>query len=740
MRLLCRLALVLWLFFGVLRVSADDSAELDSVRLQLKWRHQFQFAGYYAAIEKGFYREEGLRVELIEPGVGQSAYDRVLSGEAEFGVSNAEIVKRVAAGEPLVQLAVIYQHSPLVLLSVEGKGVQTLHDLVGRTMAIEPSSADLLAFFEWEGIDLGQIRQVMHDFSVEPLIRGEVDAISAYVTDEPFTVRQRGFKPIVFSPRSYGIDFYGDGLFTTRKELEERPERVAAFRRASLRGWEYALQHPGEIIDLILDNYSKRKTRAELEYEAEKTFQLVRSDLVPVGYMNPGRWAHIARTFHQVGLIDEVIDPAKYLYPEQSSFPWRRFFLAALLPFLTGVGGAALAVYYHRSKRKLETAVKSRNLAIEQLRQSERFYRDFFESAPLAFVYWDKDLIIRRWNAAAEQVFGWRAEEAVGCRFFDLMIPDSDQTKVREIVEHLKKEGTNSGENWNTRKDGSRIWCHWHNVIKYDSLGELLECQSIALDATGQYERERRLAAEKNIAEMANASKGEYLSSVSHEIRNPLSAIVSLAELLQEEAANEQIEEMAKTIAGSGESLIRILNDLIDHEKLERGVIDLIPTRVVLAETLRKTVDLFQPLAKESGTTLEFLCDCPEKAVTLDTLRLQQIMSNLLSNAIKFAGGGSVFLRAACRDEGERPIEIKVEDTGVGMTRGEQARVFDRYQQGNKQTSRIFGGTGVGLAVCQKLADLMGGRISVVSQKGEGSTFTLHLPVEMKVASQTEFL
>ncbi|MGE9291130.1 MAG: ABC transporter substrate-binding protein, partial [Puniceicoccales bacterium] len=394
------LVLILWV-----RGSSWSSAEesLDHVRLQLKWRHQFQFAGYYSAIEQGFFREEGLEVELLEAEVGQNAFDVVLSGDAEFGVSNSEIVQRCAEGDPLVQLAVIYQHSPLVLLSIRDYGIETLHDLVGSTLMIEPNSAELLALFRAEGIDPDQIDQVPHNFSVNALIGGEVLAISAYYSDEPFDVIQHGHAPVIFTPRAAGIDFYGDGIFTTRDQLENHPERVEGFRRATIRGWEYALAHPEETIDLILSKYSQRKSRQQLEYEAMKTEQLVQADLVPVGYMNPGRWDFIADIFHEVGLTEDRVDPSSFLYRQASPFLWRKFFvlivgLAALCLVVSGV-----AWFLFRSKIRLEAAIRRKQEVEGELRRSEAFYRSFYESAPLPFLYWDRDCRIRHWNPAAER-------------------------------------------------------------------------------------------------------------------------------------------------------------------------------------------------------------------------------------------------------------------------------------------------------------------------------------------------
>ena len=715
--------------------SLAEGEELDSVRLQLKWRHQFQFAGYYAAIDQGYYREEGLEVELIEPEVGQDPFDLVLAGNAEFGVSNSEIVWRSAEGEPVVQLAVIYQHSPLVLLSIRDYGIETLHDLAGHSVMIEPNAADLLAMFRSEGIDLGEIQFLPHEFSVEPLVDGEVQAISGYVSDEPYAVEQLGLDPIIFTPRSAGIDFYGDGIFTTREQVEKHPDRVEAFRRASLRGWEYALMNPDEIIDLILNEYSQRKTRDQLEYEAMKTMQLVRADLVPVGYMNPGRWRYISEVFYENGLIEEPISPEQFLYAHDARFPWKTFFVSTMGLAAIAIVLTLLAWYLYRNKLRLEAAIRSKTEVEKKLRHSEEFYRNFYESAPLAFVIWDENFKVLRWNAAAERVFGWKASEVVGRSFDEFMVPEEDFGNLEKVVSHVRQKEVACMANWNLRKDGTKIWCQWHNVALFGGDRELVEVQSIALDATLQYEREQRLVTEREVAEMASKNKGQFLASVSHEIRNPLSAIISFANFIREDCETEERRDMADTIISSGEALIRILNDLIDHEKLGAGVVELVPSRICLGEVVQKTMNLHQRMAKEKDLELHFEISHPKVEVTLDTLRVQQVLNNLLSNAIKFTEKGSILISVDFDQTRELPVQIRCEDTGIGISQSELKSIFRMYDQGEHGKSKVFRGTGVGLAVCEKLVMLMGGRIEVQSEEGAGSTFTVHLPEKMAVHS-----
>ena len=717
------------LLTGVWPVCSASAAENpEKITLQLKWLHQFQFAGYYAAIHKGFYAEEGLEVELLEPEVGQNSLDVLLAGEADFAVSASDIVKRVAEGDPLVALGVIYQHSPLVLVSLWDSGIETLHDLAGKTLIMEANLADLLAMFKAEGVDISELKFIPHGFSVDGLVDGEGAALSAYVTDEPFVLRRMGFETRVFSPRASGIDFYGDNLATTRELAEKDPGKVDRFLRASLRGWEYALQNEDEIIDLILSDYSQRKTREELEYEAMKTRILVRPDLVEIGYMNPGRWAYISQVFKEVGLLDQTVDPYDLMYRSDRPFPWKKILFFMGLPIIFAIAISIIAFGLYKSRRRLQREIKRRAALESKVSESERIFRNMFESAPLAFLFWDKDLRVRRWNPAAEKMFGWKAEEIVGEPFMDYIVPEDEKNRVSDNNETIPVAGLTTFENWNLRKDGTRIYCEWHNVAKYDEDGEFTEGQSIAIDSTAKYLQEEKLKLNVSDAVEANEQKGRFLATVSHEIRNPLAAIVGMARLIEETAESEESRDLADTISSSGNSLIRILSDLIEHERLQAGEFTIIKSAVNPGEIASRMVKMYRPVAEEKGIKLS--CQLSDRIVEseLDVLRVEQILTNLISNAIKFTERGAVEVIFEFKEKDVLPIHFEVRDEGVGMNAEEAEQVFDLFNRGKRAKDAAYEGSGVGLTISRKLAELMGGSLTVESEPGKGSVFFLDLP------------
>src|ERR1700756_3955812 len=219
---------------GLVFLSGTQALALDQVSLQLKWKHQFQFAGYYAAIEKGFYRENGLEVEIREGGPGVDAGTEVAYGAADFGVCTTSVLTSSIERKNNVVIGVIFQHSAAIILVPYRAGIHTISELKGRRLMDTPGSDDIAAMLKHEGVDYHQdMPRVTHSGNPRDLLRGRADAMIAYSTNEPYLLEQYGTPYRSFSPAAYGFDFYGDNLCTPRKQLAEHPARVRAFRSGS---------------------------------------------------------------------------------------------------------------------------------------------------------------------------------------------------------------------------------------------------------------------------------------------------------------------------------------------------------------------------------------------------------------------------------------------------------------------------------------------------------------------------
>src|SRR5712672_2790780 len=329
-------------------LASHPVAALDPVSVQLKWKHQFQFAGYYAALQQGFYRAGGLDVTIREGGPDIDVAETVASGKADFGVCNASVLREWTVGRRLVVLAAIFQRSPAVILVARRADIGNVSELRGRTLMDTPGSDEIAAMLKREGVDYAALPRVAHEGNPRDLLAGRADAMVAYSTSEPFVLEQLGAAYRTFSPGDYGIDFYGDNLCTSEAELKAHPDRVAAFRAASVKGWAYALAHKEATVDLILKTYSVKKSREALLFEAAHTELLVGRDPGGIGEQNPARWRRIAATYRKLGLLTDDTLPEALIWDGNDGSP-RRWLIPLLVP--VGLATAALAAY--RSRRNL---------------------------------------------------------------------------------------------------------------------------------------------------------------------------------------------------------------------------------------------------------------------------------------------------------------------------------------------------------------------------------------------------
>ena len=440
-RAMNRLSVVLIAVMLILMLLSPFSAVAnDKVRMQLKWQHQFQFAGYYAAQTQGYYQSAGLDVEIIPSQPGEDAVQQVLEGKAEFGVGSTDLLLLREQGAPVVVLAVIFQHSSLALMTLKQSDLQSIHDLAGRKIMIEPGSAELYAYLNKEGISSDKFTLLPHSVQVKDLLSGNVDAMSAYVTDEPFELSKAGLAYQLYSPRADGIDFYGDNLFTTEHQIKLKPEMVKAFRAASLKGWEYAMRHPEELVQLIFTRYSQRHSIEHLRFEARQMAPLLQTDLVEIGHMNPGRWRHIANTYAELGMMNADVDLTGLLYdpnPPPPDLRWLYGFIVVATLVLAAV--SVLAVYIYQINARLRREVSERRRAEEKLRDSESQYRLLIETANESILVTQGDRF-KFVNPMMLELTGYGEEELLSLPFIDLVYPDDCELIKTNYRKRMKGE------------------------------------------------------------------------------------------------------------------------------------------------------------------------------------------------------------------------------------------------------------------------------------------------------------
>jgi signal transduction histidine kinase len=241
--------------------------------------------------------------------------------------------------------------------------------------------------------------------------------------------------------------------------------------------------------------------------------------------------------------------------------------------------------------------------------------------------------------------------------------------------------------------------------------------------------------------QQASENKSQFVSSMSHELRTPLNAIIGLTEMMVANVTRfgtEKALEPLQRVNRAGTHLLGLINQVLDLSKIEAGKLELNPQTVQVAPLIDEVVDTARQLAEQNKNRLTVEAQGNLESITADPMRLRQILLNLLSNACKFTKEGDVKLQVRRVADGRSWIEMAVADSGIGMTAEQQAKLFEEFTQADATTAQRFGGTGLGLAISRKLARMMGGDVTVASEPGKGSVFTVRLPVGTAIAKRAD--
>jgi PAS domain S-box-containing protein len=278
--------------------------ELIPVTLQLQWKHQFQFAGFYMAKERGFYQQLGLDVNIVEYHPNIDVIESVNSGKVEFGVNYSSLV--LQNDKDLLFMFAIFQSSPYILLAKKRDDIRSLKDIENKTVMVSNSLADMASIYAMlkaEGITKHNFTTKKTTFDPHELINNKIDFMSSYISNEPFILKEIGVATTIFNPKDYGFDFYGDILFTSSKLAEKNPKLVNDFYKASIRGWEYAFSHIDETVKVIRSKYNTlNKSTNALKYEAKKLKELAYTNGVKFGTIEAFRLKEIANIYRLLGL------------------------------------------------------------------------------------------------------------------------------------------------------------------------------------------------------------------------------------------------------------------------------------------------------------------------------------------------------------------------------------------------------------------------------------------------------
>ena len=364
-----------------------------------------------------------------------------------------------------------------------------------------------------------------------------------------------------------------------------------------------------------------------------------------------------------------------------------------------------------------------------RLRAAEEQFRLAFENAAIGMAVVSTDGHWLRVNQALCDIVGYSADDLRQLTFQDITHPDDLDADLGFVEQMLRGEiGDFQMDKRYFHADGHIVWVQLNCSVVRDENGAPMHFISQIQDVTARREAEERLRESEHRALLASKTKSQFLANMSHEIRTPLNGVIGMAELLADSPLSDAQRGHVDGMRSAANSLLAIINDILDLSKIEAGKLDLDCADFSLSGVINETIALFAMTAATKGIELRHESCDDYDAVRGDAVRVRQVLANLIGNGVKFTERGEVVIRSGRGVDGR--VRFEVHDTGVGIPFDAQERLMTPFEQGDASTTRRFGGTGLGLAICRDLVALMNGDLGFTSAPGEGSTFVVTLPLE----------
>ncbi|TKB96340.1 ABC transporter substrate-binding protein [Pedobacter cryophilus] len=739
MRFLCLPFLVFSLFFS--NRSIAKSEDLKPINLQLKWHHQFQFAGFYAAQIKGFYKKHGLDVNIIEGGINKPPLKQVLSGSADFGVTGSDILYEYIKGKKVKVTSVIFQHSPYVLMTLKTSNIRTLSDLVGKRIMVSEDQGWLLlrALFFREGIDLASTQLLPHSWNNEDLINGKADAFTAYSTAEPEQLRQLGYQTSLIKPSDYGLDFYGDLIFTSETYAQENSETVEAFNKASIEGWEYALSHKQEIINYILKLPGVKKrgiTENNLLFEADETEKLVLSNIVEVGHVNLGRFQQMLAVYKELKLVPQNANIDGLIF-KPTKYEWQRIIFISLIVlgiiFLLFI----VTVFLNWRLRKIvNTKTKALLNEIEQRKTAEAVANESKEQIELILqsaniCLWDWDLKTNQKSFSKQwyNLLGVNPQN-LGLDFdpFSAIHPD-DLEKSRKIFKQNMGGGRGNDllQFRIAKANGEYIYILSSSKVIIEN-EKVIKLSGVIIDINEIKKKEQELIKISEELMQSNSELKKFAYIISHNLRGPVVNISSLFNMIEHDSMSDDNKIFCDKIGISVNKLEETLNDLIEivsHQKPENKSL----TVIDFESELKQIIASIEYQFVSSGAKITTLFDV--RTMIYSKKYFESILINLITNALKYKSPHRASTIHISTSENDEYVILKVKDNGIGIDLDKnKSKIFGLYQRFTPHLD----GKGIGLFIIKSHIESMNGKIEVDSKLDESTTFTIYFSKNLNKA------
>lgn len=729
----------------------------DKVVLQLHFDHQFQFAGYYAAQWKGFYKEAGLNVDIRSgmrsDGSLINVMEELKSGRIDFGIAAGDALIARANGVPLVLLASIFQQSGVEVFALPKARLLSPADLPrlrvqnGNNHLLD---LELIAMLEAEGIDpktvplLSMPPPYTIQSHFDRLFKGEVDATLAYSLSILWYAKERNIALTRLRPSAYGVDFYGDSLFAHRGTIEKDHEMVERFVAASLKGWQYAMEHPDEIAAEIAVKLPcvlpVSNSVAYNRFLAGRVKQLTMFPVVRIGHINPERWETMNDSMKLAGLVNTDLDIDTFIFDpkgERAAQLQRRYWIIFIALTTLVFALVAYAVIAQIGRRR------ERRRTLNELRDSERRLRTILDTEPECVKVVSADGKLLEMNRAGLAMLeACSLTEAQQYPLIEFIEPDYREAFGNFHQKVLRGENDKLVFKIKGLK-GKNRWLETHATPLHEDKEVMM--LGVTRDITEKKQAEEALQnKEEQLQQMQKMEAiGRLAGGVAHDFNNLLTAINGYSDLvLLKIPPTDSLRVNVLEIKKAGERAADLTKQLLAFSRkqmMQPKVINLnyIVTDVskMLDRLINENISVSTILAPDLGQ------------VKADPGQIGQVIVNLAVNARDaMPNGGRLTIETAnvILDEEYAKhhvavtpgffVMLAVSDTGIGIDKETQERIFEPFF-----TTKATGtGTGLGLSTVHGIVSQSGGNIRVYSEVGKGTTFKVYLPRVKAEVEQTQ--
>ena len=724
--------LILFLFLFYSNIFAQEK-KLSKVSLQLHWKYQFEFAGFIAAREKGFYKDAGLDVELKEYEFGQNIIEDVSLGKSNYGIYNSNILVEYIKKEPIQLISSYFKRSALVLITKPD--IKYPKDLIGKKiMAVGKNDFDLNFnyIFSLQKIKIDDLNLIPHSFDVKDFAEDKVDAMTAFISDQPYKLDKLNIKYNLINPSEYGLFNLQLELFTSDNEVSLNRNRTEAFKKASLKGWEYALNHPQEIIEIILKKYNTQNlTKEFLENEAIYTDRLILPKMYEIGSIDEMflfkqidvLYTDVSFTLNEKKQLinDFIFSSTEDLDVKKSEKNY--LLIKKAMPFLVIIliififSQLLLKKYNKKLKKEVDNKTLEYKKKNQELINANQNFFDLLNTAIEAIAIFDENDNLVKLNKSGKLMFNYYFKKNSENKTISDFIPEDFISEVKDRLNNKIFEQVEI----NLLRSDKTIFPGLI-AVKTIQIENKIHTIITIVDLTQIKLQDKFLQQQAKLAQM-----GELLSMIAHQWRQPLTAIIAASENLK----------------------LKTLLNKIDNNTIHTATNDINKYTSYLSNTINDFKNFYKTNKSKELTNLNEMAEKSlniiEDSITFRNIRIiknlkstssietfmsevTQVILTLLQNA------EDILLDKQTQNpyikintfENEKHLYLQVIDNGGGIPQDIIDKIFDPYFS----TKHEKNGTGLGLYFAKSIIENNCDALLTVENNQDEAIFTIRFKKE----------